>query len=144
MIRYALRCSEAHEFEAWFASSGAFDAQVRRSQVVCPHCGSKKVTKGVMAPNIAPASGSGSERRASRDDGAAPDEAVAILRKLREHVEKNAENVGDRFAVEARKIHHEETEPRGIYGSATVDEARELREEGIAFHPLPELPEDHN
>jgi hypothetical protein len=136
MIRYALKCSEAHEFEAWFASSAACDEQARRGQIVCPHCGSKKVAKGVMAPNIAPASGA--EKRV------APDEALAMARKLREHVEKNAENVGDRFAVEARKIHYEETESRGIYGSATSEEARELHEEGIAFHPLPALPEDHN
>jgi hypothetical protein len=142
MIHYALRCSEAHEFEAWFASISAFDEQVRRRQIVCPHCGSRKVTKGVMAPNIAPASGAG--KRTPQDDAVTPDEALAMRRRLREHVEKTAENVGDRFAAEARKIHYEESEPRGIYGSATAEEATELHEEGVAFHPLPALPEDHN
>lgn len=142
MIRYALRCSEAHEFEAWFASSAAYDAQARRGQIVCPQCGSKNVTKGVMAPNIVPASGGGKGR--PQDGAMTPDEALALRRKLREHVEKSAENVGDRFAAEARKIHYEEAEPRGIYGSATAGEAKELHEEGVAFHPLPALPEDRN
>lgn len=141
MIRYALRCDRDHEFEAWFASSAAFDDQARRGQVNCPVCGSCKVSKGVMAPNIAVGS---SEAKAGADDTASREEAVALVRKIREHVEKTAENVGDRFAEEARKIHHEEVEPRGIYGSAKADEVAELNEEGVEFHPLPALPEEQN
>jgi hypothetical protein len=67
-----------------------------------------------------------------------------LLRRLREEVEKHAEYVGDRFPEEARKIHYEEVEPRGIYGEATVEEARALKEEGIEFFPLPRLRDDHN
>jgi hypothetical protein len=67
-----------------------------------------------------------------------------MLRKLRERLIENAEHVGDKFAEEARRIHYNEAEKRGIYGQATSDEARALVEEGIEFHPLPVLPEDHN
>lgn len=141
MIRYTLRCDKDHEFEAWFASSTAFDDQAKRGQVNCPVCSSCKVSKGVMAPNIAVGS---SGAKAGADDAASREEAVALVRKIREHVEKTAENVGDKFAEEARKIHHEEAEPRGIYGSAKADEVAELHEEGVEFHPLPALPEEQN
>lgn len=142
MIRYALKCEAGHRFEAWFASSDAFDAQARNGHVTCPHCGSSDVSKDVMAPNIAPAS-SGTQG-SEPDMPTNPKEAVDLLRKLRKSVEENAEFVGDRFASEARKIHHEEAEARGIYGSASSEEANDLREEGIPVYPLPDLPEDHN
>ena len=69
---------------------------------------------------------------------------MAMMRDIRRHVTENAENVGDKFADEARKIHYGETEERGIYGNASHDEAKSLIEEGIAVHPLPRLPEDGN
>ncbi len=71
-------------------------------------------------------------------------ELTEMIRKLRKHVEDNSEYVGPRFAEEARKIHYEESEARGIYGEASLDEARELNEEGIDVQPLPILPEEHN
>ncbi len=150
MIRYALRCENSHEFEAWFGSSSAFDLQESSGQVACPQCGSRKVVKGVMAPNIA----TGAEKKAPR--GQSPDDAssrnarppqgdvAALARKVRDHVERTSDHVGERFAEEARKIHHKEAEPRGIYGSATSEEVGALKDEGIEFHPLPSLPEDHN
>ena len=67
-----------------------------------------------------------------------------VVRKLRKHLTENAENVGDRFAEEARRIHYDEAEKRGIYGEATSEEVHALVEEGIEFHPLPRLPEDQN
>lgn len=139
MIRYALHCEKGHAFEAWFASSAAYDAQARRGQVECPDCGSRRVTKAPMAPNIAPRAPG-----APAGEKSAPEDAVALLRKMREQVMRTSEDVGDRFAEEALKIHHNEVEPRGIYGSATAQEAKELREEGVEFHPLPVLPEDQN
>ena len=141
MIRYTLQCDGGHEFEAWFASGAAYEEQAKRGQVSCPICGTHKVTKGVMAPNIAagPAADQGPAQEAP-----AQEDTAALVRKIREHVEKTADNVGDKFAEEARKIHHEEAEPRGIYGSATADEAKELADEGVDFHPLPTLPEEKN
>jgi hypothetical protein len=66
------------------------------------------------------------------------------LKEIRDHITKNANYVGTRFPEEARKIHYGETEHRSIYGEASPDEAKELFEEGIEFHPLPILPDDQN
>ena len=71
-------------------------------------------------------------------------EVMSLLRRLRKHVEENAENVGTRFAEEARKIHYEEADRRAIYGEASLDDARALVEEGIEIHALPRLPDDAN
>jgi hypothetical protein len=66
------------------------------------------------------------------------------LKELRDHLTKNAENVGGKFSEEARKMHYGETEHRSIYGEASPNEAKELADEGIEFHPLPMLPDEHN
>ncbi len=134
MIRYALKCDKDHGFEGWFANSTAYDDQVARGLVTCPHCSSVKISKAPMAPGIA----------GTKKSGKSKSEIVDALRHVREHVMENADNVGDQFASEARKIHHEEAEPRGIYGKATPEEADALSDEGVEFHPLPTLPEDHN
>jgi len=134
MIHYALTCDKDHDFEGWFANSKAYDDQAARGLVSCPHCGSIKISKAPMAPGIA----------RSEKSGNGPRKVVQALRNVREHVMKTADDVGERFADEARKIHREEAEPRGIYGKATAEEAESLSEEGVEFHPLPTLPEDHN
>ncbi|MFO1172425.1 MAG: DUF1178 family protein [Hyphomicrobiaceae bacterium] len=152
MIRYRLTCADAHEFEAWFSSSAAYDKQAKAGHVTCPECGSNKVEKALMAPNVA----TSRKKEAARTKAKAtavparpvasqmPTEMLEMMRKIRDHVRENADYVGDKFAEEARKIHYEETEARGIYGEATPDEAKALHEEGIAVHPLPLLPEDKN
>ncbi|MGI9384429.1 MAG: DUF1178 family protein [Methyloligellaceae bacterium] len=137
MIRYSLVCDSGHEFDGWFGNSDAFEAQSRDGDVVCPHCGSARVSKALMAPNVATS-------KAADDTEAPSPELREAVRKVREHVEKTADYVGDSFAEEARKIHYEEVEPRGIYGEATPSEAVELSEEGVEFHPLPAIPEDQN
>ena len=76
--------------------------------------------------------------------GEAQKQAMAQLRELSRKMRENAENVGDRFAEEARKIHFGETEARGIYGEATLDEAKSLAEDGVGFMPIPVFPEDRN
>lgn len=147
MIRYALLCEREHAFDAWFGNSAAFDAQEAKGQVICPQCGTAKVRKAPMRPNLATGShrgspGPGSGRKPAQ--GETTRHLGELARRIREHVIANADDVGPRFAEEARKIHHEEAEPRGIYGQTTAEEAGELREEGIPVHPLPNLPEDHN
>jgi hypothetical protein len=143
MIKYSLRCGKGDQFEAWFANSAAYDGQSEARQIVCPQCGSDQVEKALMAPNIVSSS--------SKDVVPVPAvpspahvEAVALLRKLREHVQQNSEYVGPRFAEEALKIHHEEIEARNIYGEASEPEVETLRDEGVEFYPLPVLPEEHN
>lgn len=145
MIKYALRCPNEHEFEGWFSNSAAFDTQSAARQIACPACGSDRIEKALMAPNVV-----SSERRRPAPVAEAPAkpdpraELLEFARKFREHVTQNSEYVGPRFAQEARKIHYEETEARGIYGEASEQDVKLLKDEGIEFHPLPTLPEDHN
>jgi len=160
MIRYSLVCDKGHEFESWFADSAAYDKQAKRKLVACPHCGSAKVEKAIMAPRLA-ASRKGAapietpppaETPAPAPAAPAPvamispqeREVRAKLKELREHLTKNADNVGAKFPEQARKMHYGEIEHRSIYGEATPDEAERLAEEGIEFHPLPILPDDRN
>ncbi len=161
MIRYALVCDKSHEFESWFADSAAYDKQTKRKLVTCPHCGSDKVEKAIMAPRLAssqngqPAIVAPLPNETSSPEAPAEPAPVAMispqerevrakLRELREHLIKNADNVGAKFPEQARKMHYREIEHRSIYGIATPDEAKALAEEGIEFHPLPVLPDERN
>jgi hypothetical protein len=174
MIRFTLACDNGHQFESWFRDNASFDVQARRGLVDCPHCGSTKVEKAIMAPAVA-RTDRGRTDQARTDqartgptpvatlesDSAPPESAPSVstpmaalspqdhamremVRAFRQHVQANAENVGDRFADEARRMHHGEIEHRSIYGSATPDEVKALREEGVEAHPLPRLPDDLN
>lgn len=138
MIRYALLCDKEHEFDGWFSSSAVFDEQAAASEVQCPVCGSVKVRKGLMAPNI-----SGTKKRGTvevpSEKALAAQQFVTMMTALRKHVEENAEYVGGDFAEVARRIHYEEEPPRGIYGEATLEEASALIEEGVEVAPLPIL-----
>ena len=142
MIKYSLSCDSGHPFEAWFASSDAYEKQSAAGTLLCPVCGSAEVDKALMAPAVATSRKKDAVRLAAN----VPEhkEMIAALRKIRNQMTENADYVGPKFAEEARKIHYNETEKRGIYGEASSDEARSLAEEGIEFHPLPVLPEDHN
>jgi hypothetical protein len=163
MIRYTLVCDSQHEFEVWFKNSTDYDKQVKRGLVTCPSCGSEKVEKALMAPSLGRSSKKGGVP-APVTTGVTPDapapapekSPVAMmsspqeqefrvkLKELRDHLTKNAENVGSRFPDEARKMHYGETEHRSIYGEASPEEAKELHDEGIEFHPLPILPDERN
>lgn len=163
MIRYRLQCKKNHEFEAWFNSSKAYDSQARRGLVECPECGSTKVSKALMAPGVATRGRDGAppvEGAPSNAVVETPAQAPALqpttahhemqrqflemMRHVRKEVESKAEYVGPRFAEEARKIHHKDSEARGIWGEATPKEAHDLIEDGIDCLPLPRLPEDNN
>jgi len=134
MIRYALACDNGHDFEGWFPGSEACDKQLKLGLVACPDCASTTVKKALMAPSVRTTKG--------KDDGKSK-QAMALaahkakLQALRAHVEQNFEDVGDRFPEEARRIHYGETEKRDIYGKASLDEAKELVEEGVEVAPLP-------
>jgi hypothetical protein len=147
MIRYDLTCKNGHAFDGWFANSTAYDAQARDGLLACPLCGSDKVEKQLMTPGLPAKSNRKSETKQPVFTGPTDPHQkmlMAMMRELRKSVEANAEYVGDRFADEARKIHYEEAEKRGIYGEATLEDANALVEEGIEVHPLPKLPEDGN
>ncbi|ODT06527.1 MAG: hypothetical protein ABS58_11235 [Mesorhizobium sp. SCN 65-20] len=141
MIRFSLHCDQAHDFEGWFRSNDDFETQRKRGFVECPECGSQRVEKALMAPAV---STSRKQDKIALAMGQEQRKAIAALKELSEKVRANAENVGDKFAEEARKIHFGETEARGIYGAATIDEAKGLAEDGIEFMPLPVFPDDRN
>lgn len=141
MIRFSLVCEKAHEFEGWFRSNDDFNAQKDRQLVACPHCASVKVEKALMAPAV---STSRKQEKVALAMGEEQRKVMAEMKAFAERVKANADYVGDRFAEEARKIHFGETDQRGIYGEATVDEVRSLAEDGVDFMPLPILPDDQN
>ena len=164
MIRYALICQQGHQFESWFQDSAAYDKQAKRGLVSCPHCGSAKVEKAIMAPRLSATAKKRGKAMEAPDTTPAPgptpppspkpapvamispqeQEIRAKLKELRDHLVKNADNVGTKFPEEARKMHYGEIEHRSIYGVASPEEAKELSEEGVEFHPLPSLPDERN
>lgn len=138
MIRYALTCDHAHEFEAWFASSADYDAQAARDLVECPVCGSIQVRKQVMAPSV-----SGTKKTLAPDVAATMQTMMMeAAREVRAHVEQNFDYVGDAFAREARDIHEGRSEKREIYGEATPAEVKKLKDDGVPCAPLPAAPPD--
>jgi hypothetical protein len=160
MIHYSLICEKGHGFESWFQNSAVFDKQAKRGLVTCPHCGSAKVEKAIMAPRLAT-----SKKRKTTGEAPAPSAPIAEapqektnvamispqehefrakLKELRDHLTKNADNVGTKFPDEARKMHYGEIEHRSIYGEASPKDAKDLADEGIEFHPLPILPDERN
>jgi hypothetical protein len=155
MIRYNLRCERGHAFESWFQSSSAYESQEKRKLVNCPSCGSAKVERAIMAPQIVskkgrqelapvPASTEVTAPASTPLMMAQERELRAKLKELRDHIVKNADNVGERFPNEARKMHYGDIEHRPIYGEASPDEARALIDEGVEVSPLPVLPDDRN
>lgn len=141
MIRFSLVCDHEHEFEGWFRSSDDFDKQKKRGLIDCPECGSHKVQKALMAPAV---STSKKKEKMALAMSAEQRRIMGEMKALSEKLRENAEDVGNKFAEEARKIHFGETEARGIYGEATPDEAKSLAEDGVPFMPLPVFPDDRN
>ena len=161
MIHYNLRCKQGHAFESWFQSSSAYEQQERRKLVSCPVCGSTDVERAIMAPQIVSKKGRKDVPSEPLPVPAPTTEVIppasptpllmaqerelrAKLKELRDHIVKNADNVGERFPNEARKMHYGDIEHRPIYGEASPDEARSLIDEGVEVSPLPVLPEDRN
>jgi hypothetical protein len=156
MIKYALICDSAHEFDSWFRDSAAFDKQANRGLVTCPVCQSAGVTKAIMAPRIGrPLLSDSASAESTAATAVAPAQQVALLddrermlrstiRKLRQMIEANTDDVGSGFSEEARKMHLGEVPARSIRGQASLEEARALIEEGVEVMPLPTLPDERN
>ena len=172
MIKYQLICDKSHEFEGWFGNSAAFDLQQESGFLTCPVCGSAKVRRALMAPNLAspktrkndlsesrPAPmeppqqqvrGQGQQQGQNQPSAALPPaaarkmhELMSEMRVLQTKIREECRDVGDDFAEEARKIHYGEVEPEGIYGHATVEEREALDDEGIEILDIPWLPKDN-
>jgi hypothetical protein len=142
-----LQCAHRHVFEGWFSSEEDFTSQLERGLVACPMCGDTAVAKMLSAPRLN--LGSPREEAAPRQEvqeiqevvsGATEQALQAAWLQLARRIMAQTDDVGTRFAEEARKIHYGETPERGIRGQATQDETQDLLEEGIVVMPLP-LPE---
>jgi hypothetical protein len=161
MIRYSLICDNAHEFDSWFANSGAFDEQSERGLVACPFCDSPHVMKAIMSPSIArwdralpapaaelPAEAPKAPTPEEKRPLALIDEKHAALRnmvrELHAKIIETTVDVGSRFPEEARRIHDSDASEQPIRGQATAEEASALLEEGIGILPIPTLPDERN
>ncbi len=141
MIKFSLTCERSHDFEGWFRNNEDFEKQQKRGLVDCPTCGSHKVEKALMAPAVSTGRKKEKVALAMNEQQRA---AMAQLKALSEKIRENSDYVGDKFAEEARKIHFGESDARGIYGEATLDEAKSLAEDGVEFMPIPTFPDDQN
>lgn len=146
MIVFDLECrTGGHRFEGWFGSSEDFASQQDRGLVTCPECGSYDVGKAVMAPNVGrKGNQAGAQLPAQRETVSngppMPPEAVKMMKKLAKmqaEALKDSKWVGEKFAEDARAMHYGERDAESIHGQATLEEAKELHEEGIAVSPLP-------
>lgn len=152
MIRYALKCSDDHRFESWFQNATAFDGLLAKGLVTCPHCGSSKVEKCLMTPDVH----SARKAAATPTDQAAPEAAPpapapapaapeepsveTAIAEMKQKIEAEGDYVGAGFVQEARAIHDGTAPERPIYGEAKPDEAIALIEEGVPVAPLPFIP----
>lgn len=150
---FDLVCPLGHRFEGWFSSEESYKQQVDRSLLVCPICGNADVSKGISAPRIQRKSNQHSVPTVdiTKNKGSSLAQPISVDKKqvqsmqlslqsvIIDEIIKNTEDVGERFAEEARKIHYDEAPTRGIRGQATEQEAKELQEEGIEVVPLPAI-----
>ncbi|MFQ5621788.1 MAG: DUF1178 family protein [Paracoccaceae bacterium] len=135
MIRYSLKCSIGHSFDSWFASGEAFEKLVGAGSVCCAVCGDTDIQKAIMAPRVLTGGQPEDESPPSLRGPASP--AEQALAEIRRKIEAHSENVGRRFAEEARAIHEGLAPKRSIYGEARIEEAKALIEEGVPVAPLP-------
>ncbi len=141
---FNLACEHEHRFEGWFGSAEDYDAQLARGLIECPVCANSTIRKLPAAPRLnlsgasekpaVPARGTEAKPLAEPPD---PRVLQAMFMKMARALVENTEDVGDRFADEARKIHYREAPERGIRGVASPDEARELADEGIEVFSFP-------
>jgi hypothetical protein len=152
MIKFVLLCARGHEFQSWFRSSEAFDTQVESGLVICPLCQVTEVTKAVMAPAIAsrgeaacakPPAQSQSQTKVALLDRHDL-KSRAMIDAFRRRIFAEADDVGSRFAEEARKIHNGLVPARPIHGQASIGDARALIEEGVPVLPVPPSPDEYN
>mgnify|MGYP006107283415 CR=1 FL=1 len=140
MIVYLLKCKNMHEFESWFSSSTEYDQLRKKNLIECIFCGSKKIEKSIMSPNIVGKKDKIDNRFDSR-------EFIKIKKKMQEikkFVEKNFEFVGDKFTREVREIYYDNKKNKNIYGTVSFKEREELDEEGIELTSIPWIKNKEN
>jgi len=143
---FNLACEHEHRFEGWFGSADDYDSQLERGLIECPVCSSRAIRKLPAAPRLnlsgatdkpAPAPAGPRTGGASVPNSPDPRAVQAMVMKMARALIENTEDVGERFADEARRIHYREAPERGIRGVASPDEAQELVDEGIEVFAFP-------
>lgn len=134
MIKYTLKCGEGHSFESWFASAGAFDTLVAGGHLTCLVCGSREVSKAIMAPSVSKAR---AQAGSPGQSGTGPQDKATALAELRRNIEEKATYVGSDFARQARSMHLGDAPEKPIWGEANLKEAKSLIEDGVPVAPLP-------
>lgn len=142
MVVYNLLCKKKHSFEGWFPSFEDFQKQAEKKLISCPTCGTTKVEKmpHACAVHVKKEQPAPAKKQARTPAPAAPpsaEEFKEMLIRVHHYVKENYEDVGSRFAEEAKQIHKGEADERPIHGTATLKEAKELADEGVPFIPLP-------
>ncbi len=140
MIKYNLKCKNRHEFESWFLDSKEFEKLKSKKMIECIFCGTKKIEKSIMSPNVLSNEQKENRMKSSKN-----------LKKVREDilkminfVEKNFEHVGKDFPREVRNIYYDKRKNKNIYGKATEEETEELKEEGIELTTIPWIDKGDN
>ena len=143
MIKYNLECSCGETFESWFQNSIEYEKLLKKNLINCYVCGSSKnVKKSIMAPSVA-TSKTSSTQKDSEHKKEFLKNVTSKIRELNDYVAKNAEYVGDKFVSEVRSIHYDKKQKRNIYGNATLEETKELQEEGIDVATIPWVPKEN-
>jgi hypothetical protein len=142
MIKYNLECSCGETFESWFQNSNEYEKLLKKNLINCYVCGgSKTVKKSLMAPSVTTSKTSSAEKDVEKKKEFFKN-VKSKIRQLNKYVAKNAEYVGDKFVSEVRSIHYDKKQKRNIYGNATLEETKELQEEGIDVATIPWAPKE--
>ena len=130
MIVFNLNCSDcAFSFEGWFENTNDYNKQIKKGLLTCPSCNNTQIKKGLMAPNVSKKSNS----KISKSNKS----IASNVKKLKKIIEKEFDYVGDKFTEEAKKIKYGEAKERAIYGEASIEQTKELIDEGIDVLSLP-------
>ena len=140
MIKYNLKCNNNHEFESWFSDSNEFNKLNKKKLLECIYCSSNKIQKSIMSPMV-------SGIKLNQDKMSLLDQKLLNeknqLIKLRNHIEKNFEFVGDKFSEKVRDVYYDKETKKSIYGTTTPEEKKELEEEGIDLLSIPWVSKDN-
>ena len=141
MIKYCLKCKNCSiEFESWFSSSKEFDRLKKLNHLKCQNCDSIRIEKSLMSPNL-----TNTKKKTYEHNARKIKEVKIKLKNYQKFIKENFEFVGDNFAYEARSIHYNgKKKSKGIYGSASKEDLKELKEEGIDTQMIPWIDEKDN
>ena len=134
MIKYNLKCENDHEFESWFSDSKEFDKLNKKNLLSCIYCSSRMIDKSIMSPSV-------SNLKKNKSDYEIINKKLRHekdkLLKLRSYIEKNFSYVGNEFSKKVREVYYDKKNNKAIYGTTTLEERKELAQEGIDLLSIP-------